>query len=97
VTGADDLIAGLGSALVSYRPPPARAQPIRSERPLPAISISTPDRDRIVEALGPAPIGLDDLIRLTGVAAGQVRVALMELELAGRIERLGGQRVVAKS
>ena len=61
---------------------------------MPAISMSTPERRKIVDALGIAPITIDDLIRMTGVDARQVRVALMELELAGRVERLGGQRVV---
>ena len=97
VTEAGDVVAGLGTLLAGYSPPPASADIALSERPLPAISISNPDRSKIVEALGPAPISLDDLIRMTGVGARQVRVALMELELAGRLERLGQQRVALKA
>lgn len=94
VTEAGDVVAGLGSALAGFSPPPASVERTLSERPMPAISMSTPERRKIVDALGIAPITIDDLIRMTGVDARQVRVALMELELAGRVERLGGQRVV---
>jgi DNA processing protein len=53
------------------------------------------DRDRalLVEALGPVPTEIDAVIRLTGLAAGLVGVLLLELDLAGRIERHPGQRV----
>jgi DNA processing protein len=97
VTEAGDIVAGLGTLLAGYSPPPASAAIALSEGPLPAISISSPERNKIVEALGPAPIGLDDLIRMTGMEARQVRVVLMELELAGRVERLGQQRVALKA
>jgi DNA processing protein len=97
VTEAGDVVAGLGPLLAGFRPPPASADSALSERPMPAISLSSPERNKIVEALGPAPTSLDDLIRMTGVEARQVRVVLMELELAGRVERLGQQRVVLKA
>jgi DNA processing protein len=48
------------------------------------------ERDRIVSLLGPTPVSIDDLIRLSGAAASTVRVVLLELELAGRLERHGG-------
>ncbi|KIZ32805.1 MULTISPECIES: DNA-processing protein DprA [Rhodopseudomonas] len=47
------------------------------------------DRARITALLGPSPIGLDDLIRLSDVAPAVVRTVLLELELAGRLERHG--------
>jgi len=47
------------------------------------------DRARITALLGPSPIGLDDLIRLSVVAPAVVRTVLLELELAGRLERHG--------
>ncbi len=47
-------------------------------------------REHIVGLLGPAPVGLDDLVRLSGSTPAVVRTVLLELELAGRIERLGG-------
>jgi DNA processing protein len=47
-------------------------------------------RDRIVGLLGPSPVSLDDLIRMSGLSATLVRTVLLELELAGRLERHGG-------
>jgi len=48
------------------------------------------ERLRIVNLLGPSPIGLDDLIRMTDASPAVVRTVLLELELAGRLERHGG-------
>ena len=48
------------------------------------------DRTRIVGLLGPSPVGLDDLIRMAGTSPAVVRTVLLELELAGRLERHGG-------
>ena len=48
------------------------------------------DRARIVDLLGPSPVGLDDLIRMAGTSPAVVRTVLLELELAGKLERHGG-------
>jgi DNA processing protein len=56
----------------------------------PAEEPDASDRARIVGLLGPAPIGLDDLIRMADASPAIVRTVLLELELAGRIERHGG-------
>ena len=48
------------------------------------------DRARIVSLLGPSPILLDDLIRMAGTSPAIARTVLLELELAGRLERHGG-------
>jgi len=48
------------------------------------------DRAQVMSLLGPSPVSLDDLIRLSGAPPAVVRMVLLELELAGRIERLGG-------
>jgi len=50
----------------------------------------TGDRARIVDLLGPSPVSLDDLIRMSGASPAVVRTVLLELELAGRLERHGG-------
>ncbi|MBV8755038.1 MAG: DNA-protecting protein DprA [Hyphomicrobiales bacterium] len=44
----------------------------------------------IASLLGPTPVAIDDLVRLSGASAATVRRVLLELELAGRIERHGG-------
>ncbi|MCW1986444.1 UNVERIFIED_ORG: DNA processing protein [Sphingomonas sp. R1F5B] len=57
---------------------------------------STPADDApadIVALLGTAPVGVDELVRLSGAPAGSVQLALIELELAGRLLRHAGGRV----
>ena len=51
--------------------------------------LSEQDRDRVVAALGPAPVDVDSLVRGTGLSIRAVQAALIELALAGRIERHG--------
>ncbi|UPJ45347.1 DNA-protecting protein DprA [Bradyrhizobium sp. 40] len=48
------------------------------------------DRDQITSLLGPAPVTIDDLVRMSGASPAIVRTVLLELELAGRLERHGG-------
>jgi DNA processing protein len=51
------------------------------------------DRARVIEALGPSPAEIDDIIRHTGVAAATVYLVLIELDLAGRLHRHPGGMV----
>ena len=51
------------------------------------------ERARIVNLLGPSPIGIDDIMRMSNTSAAIVRTVLLELELAGRLERQGGGMV----
>jgi DNA processing protein len=48
------------------------------------------ERARIVSLLGPAPVSIDDLVRLSNAKPAIVRMVLLELEIAGRLERHGG-------
>ena len=48
------------------------------------------ERARIIDLLGPSPVLLDDLVRMAKTSAAIVRTVLLELELAGRLERHGG-------
>jgi DNA processing protein len=48
------------------------------------------ERARIVSLLGPAPVQIDDLVRLSNATPAIVRMVLLELEIAGRLERHGG-------
>jgi len=50
-------------------------------------------RAAVEEALGPAPVAIDELIRQLRAPAGAVLTVILELELAGRCVRLPGNRV----
>ncbi len=60
------------------------------DRPLDA---SDDARRLVLEALGPTPTAIDDIRRATGVRPGELQLILMELTLAGRLERQGGGKV----
>lgn len=49
-------------------------------------------RRAIVELLGPVPLPVDEVVRQSGIAAPIVQTVLLELELAGRLERHAGGR-----
>lgn len=48
---------------------------------------SESDRERLTEALSPVPTEIDEIIRYTGIAPSAVYLILLELDLAGRLER----------
>ncbi len=48
------------------------------------------ERAGIIALLGPSPISVDDIIRMASVSPAIARMVLLELELAGRLERHGG-------
>jgi DNA processing protein len=50
----------------------------------------TNDRAIITGLLGPSPVSIDDLIRMSGASPTVVRTVLLEIELAGKLERHGG-------
>jgi DNA processing protein len=47
----------------------------------------------LLAALGPAPVDIDELVRATGLPVRSLQIALIELALAGRIERHGHQLI----
>ena len=53
------------------------------------------DQDRAVveELLGPSPVPVDEIVRLSGLSSGAVQLVLLELDLAGRIDRHAGGKV----
>jgi len=78
---------------------PIFEEPLQLREPDHPIAPSTPreptdeERDRLVALLGPTPVGIDDLIRLSGLPPAIVRTMLLELDLAARLERHGGGQV----
>lgn len=87
VTSVADVIDVLTPIL--GRPTPPMREPDRPEQ---ADQARADDalRKRVVELLGPTPVAVDDLVREARAPAGTVQIVLLELELAGRIERHGG-------
>jgi DNA processing protein len=50
-------------------------------------------RDAVLSLLSPAPVPVDELVRQSSLSPSTVQMILLELELAGRIERHAGGRV----
>jgi DNA processing protein len=97
---AADVITQLGPLLRGAPLPPRRA---KNQRELPlatALAGSAPivvDDDTglglILEKLSPTPVAVDELVRQCQLSAAAVATLLLELELAGRIERHPGNLV----
>jgi DNA processing protein len=51
---------------------------------------SDDDRTRLVDLLGPVPTSIDELIAHSGIRPAIVHMLLLELDLAGRLERHSG-------
>ena len=91
--GRDSAGAGAGaSASASER---AKAAPGQAELPLSAApgAPNVAAVDALLDALGFDPVTLDALVARTGWDAAELNVRLLNLELAGFVARLPGQRV----
>jgi DNA processing protein len=90
VTEAADVLSVLTPILDRPIDFPA-AEPERAAPP--ASEPNDDDRARVLTLLGPTPVAIDDLIRLSGSSPAIVRTVLLELDIAGRIEHHGGTLV----
>jgi DNA processing protein len=78
-----------------------RGQPLRTENVFLApdpemVKSEEADKDerrRIIALLSPSPVEIDDLIRESGASPAAVIGVLLELELAGKVQRHPGGRV----
>ena len=50
-------------------------------------------RRLVEELLGPSPVPIDEIVRLSGQSSGGVQLVLLELDLAGRLDRHAGGKV----
>jgi len=91
VTNVEDILSVLrpilGQAADLPASEPPRDAPDADSEPAPD------ERKRIVALLGPVPVEIDDLVRQSGARLAIVRTVLLELELAGRLDRQAGGRV----
>lgn len=60
---------------------------------MPEVDADDGARHALLALLGPVPLPIDELVRQSGIAAAVVQTILLELELAGRLERHAGGRV----
>ncbi|MBC2777521.1 DNA-processing protein DprA [Parasphingopyxis marina] len=89
IQSAEDVIASLDPFNIGgVREPGADYS---GEPVLPDASDS--DRETITELLGPVPVSVDEIVRQAGLSPAIVQTVLLELELAGRLERHAGGKV----
>ncbi len=94
VTKVADIVETLAPILGRRLPPQAGlSAPEEGVPPEPLPDIRQSDRERIVGVLGPSPVDIDEVIRATGLGARTVNIVLLELDLAGRLQRHGQQLV----
>ncbi len=96
VTDIDDIL----EALAHYVPKPsAPASLLREKSDIEleyretASSKTIEERDKLIDSLNLTPIAIDELARLTSMPLNQIQMVLLELDLAGRLERHGNQTI----
>ena len=89
VTESDDVIAVLVPILGRAFDVPVEEPSPETQGPL-DVEPGEDERARVTGLLGPAPVSIDDLVRLSRTSPAIVRTVLLELEIAGRLERHGG-------
>jgi DNA processing protein len=94
VESAADILAALGTFPSSATARPVRRVPPRPETPM-AEEEEADDsvRAQILERLSPTPVTVDELVRQCHLSPSVVATALLELDLAGRLDRLPGNQV----
>lgn len=90
---AEDVLRGLGGRRVAAAPAAALAEPDLAPIAPPAEADADKARALLIEHLSPSPTAVDELVRQTELPPALVASALLELELAGRVERHPGNRV----
>ena len=87
IQSAADII----EAIAHIDPRSVRSHSMQMEQPV--FDIGEGERDAVAALLGPVPVPVDELVRQSGFAPPAVQMLLLELELAGRLERHAGGRV----
>jgi DNA processing protein len=87
VQNAQDVVEELRPMEARVASPPSRFEHVAFEEPDESVL------GRIQDLLGPSPVLVDEIIRQSGASSGAVQMALLELDLAGRLDRHAGNRV----
>jgi DNA processing protein len=89
---AADVLQGLADILRRPLAEPARDS-YGGQPTLPAENDLGKAREKVAEALGPTPVPVDEIIRQCHLSPAIVSMVLLEMELAGRLERHPGGHV----
>lgn len=84
----DDVIEAIGPI-----DPRMVREPDRAFMAAPVAEPADGERRALVDLLGPTPVAVDELVRQSGQDAAAVQLVLLELELAGRVERHAGAKI----
>ena len=91
------LVQSAADVMETLRPIDSRVRSVPSdfEPAAPDARGEADDRARqsVEELLGPSPVPIDEIVRLSGLGSGAVQLVLLELDLAGRLDRHAGGRV----
>jgi DNA processing protein len=93
IQSSDNIIHEMQSMRVLSSNFSARPAPLSQEIEINSENDTATLRRKIEAALGPTPASVDELVRQCQVSPAVLATILLELELAGRLERLPGNRV----
>ncbi|WP_309612116.1 DNA-processing protein DprA [Sphingomonas sp.] len=88
------LVQNAAHVIETLRPMSGFASPRESYEPsAPAQEAGSDERARVEELLGPSAVPVDELVRQSQLPSGTVQLILLELDLAGRLDRHAGGKV----
>jgi DNA processing protein len=86
IQNAADVIEAIRLPVSAVRAPPTPFAPFENLNGEDALAV-------VEDLLGPSPVPVDEIIRLSGASSGAVQMALLELDLAERLDRHAGNKV----
>ena len=90
------LVQTAADVIETIRPLDSRVRSERAPFEVPPVEAGEADegaRRSVEELLGPSAVPIDEVVRLSGLPSGAVQLVLLELDLAGRLDRHAGGRV----
>ena len=88
------LIQNAADVVEAIMPFESRVRAVPSDYQPAPFELNGDDAVHLIEdLLGPSPVPIDEIIRLSGASSGAVQMALLELDLAGRLDRHAGGKV----
>lgn len=91
VQNAEDVLEAISPSRIR----PFRQRELDYSAPGPSAEADEAARRAVAGLLGPTPVPVDEIVRQSGLPPAMVQTVLLELELAGRLERHAGGKVSA--